>query len=61
MKDYIVEFMFTGLFFHEITRVYGVDNRKEAIQVVKDHYGSRAVKIISAKAIKYDENGFEVL
>ncbi|MBR6102668.1 MAG: hypothetical protein IKP95_09580 [Ruminococcus sp.] len=60
MRDYIVVFMFNGLPFHERTRVYGVNNRSEAIQVVKDHYGSRAVKIISAKAIKYDENGLEV-
>lgn len=52
--------MFKGLPFHERTRVYDVNNRSEAIQVVKDHYGSGAVKIISAKAIKYDENGLEV-
>lgn len=60
MKDYIVKFMFKGLCFYEYTKVYGVNNRNEAIQVVKDHYGSRAVKIISAKTIKYDDNGPEV-
>lgn len=59
MKNYIVVFMFRDLPFHERTRVYGVDNRQQAIQRVKDHYGTRAVKIISAKTIKYDENGFE--
>lgn len=57
MKDYLVVFMFKDLDFYERTRVYGVNNRNEAIQVVKDHYGSRAVKIISAKAIKYDNKG----
>ena len=60
MKVYMVVFMFKGLPFHERIRVYDVNNRNEAIQVVKDHYGSGAVKIISAKAIKYDENGLEV-
>ena len=60
MKDYIVEFMFTGLCFNERTRVYGVNNRSDAIKVVKEHYGSKAVKIISAKAIKYDNNGLEI-
>lgn len=60
MKVYIVVFMFKGLPFHERTRVYDVNNRSEAIQVVNDHYGSGVVKIISAKAIKYDENGLEV-
>ncbi|MCU6704358.1 hypothetical protein OCV57_00245 [Hominimerdicola aceti] len=55
MKDYMVEFMFKGLPFHERTRVYNVNNRSEAIQAVKNHYGSRAVKIISAKTIKNDQ------
>lgn len=60
MKVYIVVFMFKGLPFHERTRVYDVNNRSEAIQAVKDHYGSGAVKIINAKAVKYDKNGSEV-
>lgn len=56
MKDYMVVFMLKGLPFHERTRVYNVNNRGEAIQAVKNHYGSRAVKIISAKAIKNEED-----
>ncbi len=55
MKDYMVEFMFKGLPFHERIRVYNINNRSEAIQAVKNHYGSRVVKIISAKAIKNEE------
>ncbi len=57
MNDYLVVFKFKGLVFDERMRVYGVKNRNEAIQAVKNHYGSRAVKIISAKAIKYDNKG----
>jgi uncharacterized membrane protein len=52
MKDYIVVFMFKGLWFHERTRVYGVNDRSQAIQIVKDHYGSGNIKIISARMIK---------
>ncbi len=55
MKDYMVKFMFKGLPFHERIRVYNMNNRSEAIQAVKNHYGSRVVKIISAKAIKNEE------
>ena len=60
MKDYMVVFMFKGLDFHERTRVYGVNSREEAIQVVKNHYGSAAITIISARVIKRDDNGLEV-
>ncbi|SFD10166.1 hypothetical protein [Ruminococcus albus] len=52
MKDYIVVFMFKGLYFYERTRVYGVNDRRQAIQIVKDHYGSGNIKILSAKIWK---------
>lgn len=50
MKNYRVIFKWTGSIFEETTIVYSVNNRQQAIQAVKDHYGTKA-KIISARAI----------
>lgn len=46
-----------------LRKIYGfAPSRKDIklMKAVKDHYGSGAVKIISAKAVKYDKNGSEV-
>ena len=47
MKEYMVVFKKKGLPFHEHQRVYA-ENRKAAIQTVKDQFGSKAVSIVSA-------------
>lgn len=50
MKNYQVKFKGFSAFTDTVI-VYDVASRQEAIQVVKEHYGS-SVKIISAKMIK---------
>lgn len=50
MKNYQVKFKGFSAFTDTVI-VYDVASRQEAIQAVKEHYGS-SVKIISAKMIK---------
>ena len=44
-KAYMVEYMKKGLFFHEHQIVFA-DNRKQAIQIMKNQFGSANIKIL---------------
>lgn len=50
MYTYRVKFDWNGCCFTETITVYNVNSRKDAIKVVKEHYGS-VTKIYSAKRV----------